>query len=244
MPDLAALRLRLLEFGETIDRTNFFPTVKAGASEFALSDPFAFLIACCLDRQADSKIIWTIPFDLHEQLGHLDSARIAQMSLDQLDQSVRALPRKPRYVNAAPRTLKELATLVERECDGDASQLWANKSASYIKQLLQGIHGVGPQIANMTPLLIEKAFLVKFSDLERRTMDIKADVHTKRVLYRIGVANTKSDDAAIAAARQVNPVFPGGLDAPLWKIGRSWCSSSSPRCSECVVSALCERVGL
>jgi hypothetical protein len=39
-----------------------------------------------------------------------------------------------------------------------------------------------------------------------------------RVLFRVGLAETTSPEAAIAAARKVHPECPGELDAALWKI--------------------------
>ncbi len=239
-----ALLDRLLAFGKTIDRSNFFPAVVPGASSFALANPFAFLVACCFDRQLRSEVVWAIPFDLARALGHLEPARIAAMSLGELAGVVGALPRKPRYPNAAPRTLKDLSQLVVSEGGGNAASLWEQGSSSRLMLLLRRIHGVGPGIASMTPLLVEKAFGISFPDLEHATMDIKADVHTMRVLHRLGVAATPAESSAIAAARTLNPKYPGELDAPLWSVGKRWCAASSPSCSQCIVTDLCARVGV
>ena len=113
-PSRSAVTSILLTLARTIDRTNFFPTVVAGASEFALGNPFAFLLACCLDRGTKTEIIWTIPFDLAKRLGHLDPTRIAATSLEEIRAVVDSLPRRPRYIHSAPRTLRELAELVVR----------------------------------------------------------------------------------------------------------------------------------
>jgi hypothetical protein len=67
----------------------------------------------------------------------------------------------------------------------------------------------------MGVLLIEKNFRIRFSDLDHTRMDIKPDVHTVRVLYRLGVCDAETIDSAITAARRLNPEFPGGVDAPL-----------------------------
>lgn len=37
----------------------------------------------------------------------------------------------------------------------------------------------------MAVLLIERAFDIRFPDVDRSAMDIKPDVHTMRVLYRL-----------------------------------------------------------
>ena len=62
----------------------------------------------------------------------------------------------------------------------------------------------------MAVLLIEKAFLVQFSD--HWNMDIKPDLHTKRVLYRLGASHAETEDAALEASRRMNPEFPGVVD--------------------------------
>ena len=93
----------------------------------------------------------------------------------------------------------------------------------------------------MSVLLIEKAYNIRFSDLDRKKMDIKPDVHTIRVLYRLGISKELSEKAAIEAARKMNPKYPGQLDAPLWNIGRSWCFARKPDCVHCPVETVCQK---
>src|SRR5262245_11171230 len=77
---LLRVREGLLQFGATIPTVDLFPSaIGAAATEFALSDPFAFALATCLDRQTPSGVIWTIPYVLRKALDHLEPARIAQM---------------------------------------------------------------------------------------------------------------------------------------------------------------------
>lgn len=51
----------ILQFGATIDPRALFPVLIAAAAELALSDPYAFALATCLDRGTKADIIWTIP---------------------------------------------------------------------------------------------------------------------------------------------------------------------------------------
>jgi len=188
-------------FGATIDPRSLFPTLVPEAADLALGDPYAFTLATCLDRGTKADIIWTLPYYIKQDLGHLNPYRINEMTIYHLHALFDRLPHKPRYADAAPRTVQELTRMVVFGYGGDAARIWTGKSAAQVKRTFRNIYGVGEQISNMAVLLIEKAFGVRFHDLERPAIDIKADVHTMRVLYRLGAAATKTETAAIATAR-------------------------------------------
>lgn len=234
----------LRRFGASIPPEDLFPTISAEATAFSMKNPYAFAIATCLDRGTKADLVWTFPFEMSRTLGHLDPHKIHSMTEEDVSSVLARLPRKPRFMNAAPRTIKELTRIVVEECGGDASALWREKRASQVRATFLRVHGVGPGIANMAVLLIEKAFAIRFSDLDRRTMDIKPDVHTCRVLFRLGVAGNTSTDAAIEGARWLSPEYPGESDGALWIIGRRWCRPTNPRCPECPVEEDCKKVGV
>jgi endonuclease III len=234
----------LLQCGSSMDRAILFPSVIPEAATFALNNAYAFAMAICLDRGTKAEIIWTIPHDIYKHLGHLDPALIHAMTIEEVSALIRGLSRKPRYVNDAPKTIKELTKIVVEECGGDASQIWRGKKAREVKRTFMSVHGVGPGIASMALLLIENAFGIRFNDLDHASMDIKPDVHTVRVLYRLGVSNDATEKAAIDAARLCHPAYPGELDAPLWYIGRQWCDAMKPRCSTCIVTGVCQKIGV
>lgn len=241
MGDIIKITSALLDFGDSIKPEDSFPTIIPEAKGFALKNPFAFALAICLDRQTKADIIWTIPYDLHEILGHLDPLKIIELPEQELVNIFSFLPRKPRFINDAPRTVKELSEIVVHYFDSDASNIWVGKSAFEVKNTFQRIYGVGPGIANMAVLLIEKAYKIEFSDLDKENMDIKADVHTIRVLYRLGISKELSEKATNEAARKMNPKYPGQLDTPLWIIGRSWCFARKPDCFHCPVEPVCQK---
>jgi endonuclease III len=233
---------QLIAFGLTMAPEVLFPTVIPETPEAAAliaTDPYAFAIATCLDRGTKAEVIWTIPYDMKNALGHLDPRQIYEMSLDELADLFNRLPRRPRYVNDAPKTIRDLTRIVIEECDGDASNLWEGRRAADVNRIFRSIHGVGPGIANMGVLLIEKAFGIRFSDLDRKNMDIKPDVHTVRVLFRLGASEAATEQAAIAATRRMNPAYPGEIDGALWEIGRRWCRATNPKCPDCPMTSLC-----
>jgi endonuclease III len=241
MSSESAVARTLRELIKTQRRSELFPTYDLEASRLVGTNPYAFALALSLNRQTPVKRIWMIPFDLREELGHLDPERISQMSLEELERVFRRLPHKPRFVNDAPRTVKELSTLVVRRFGGDASRIWENRSAAEVTRTFEQVYGVGPQIANLSVLLLEQRYGIQFSDHD--SMDIKADTHTRRVLYRLGVARDDTPEEAMAAARRLNSNYPGELDAPLWVIGRNWCHSCAPDCSHCPLCNVCEYAG-
>lgn len=87
---------KLIAFGATIPTEELLPTVIPQAASLVATDPYAFAIATCLDRGTKADIIWTIPYDMKNDLGHLDPQRIYKMSLDELTDLFARLPRKPR----------------------------------------------------------------------------------------------------------------------------------------------------
>jgi len=231
----------LLDCSKSIEAEELFPVMVPGAEEIIASNPYAFSIATCLDRGTLADIIWTIPYDIKKKLGHLDPYLIYKMSLEELAALFKNLPHRPRYVNDAPRTVQDLTRIVVEECGGDAAKIWAGKRAAEVKRTFLSIYGVGPGIANLAILLIEQAFPIRFNDLDRPRMDIKPDLHTKRVLYRLGMSEREDETASIEATRRMNPGWPGALDVALWGIGRRWCRPTNPNCVNCPVSSECAK---
>jgi endonuclease III len=238
---MKTVNLALLDCSKSIEAKELFPVMVPEAAEIIASNPYAFSIATCLDRGTLADIIWTIPYDIKNKLGHLDPYKIYKMSLDELAVLFKNLPRRPRYVNDAPRTVQDLTRIVVEECGGDAAKIWVGKRAAEVKRTFLSIYGVGPGIANLAVLLIEQAFPMRFNDLDRPHMDIKPDVHTKRVLYRLGMSEREDEAAAIEATRRMNPGWPGALDVALWGIGRHWCWATNPDCVKCPVSSVCAK---
>jgi endonuclease III len=238
--NLAAVRDRLLKFADTVPPESLMPTVEAGATRLVAEDPFAFTLAVALDRGTKAEIIWTIPFWLREKLGHLDPNLLAQMTEDQILDALSTVPKKPRYMNAAPRTILEVACLVSDQFGGNAELIWKDKTADQVKSEFRSIYGVGDGIASMAVILLERCRNVRFSD--HSIMDVKPDVHVQRVLYRLGVAHQVGENDALRAAVELNPEYPGRLDPALWVIGRQWCRKFEPDCDQCSMNDLCQKV--
>jgi len=129
--------------------------------------------------------------------------------------------------------------MVLNERNGDVTGVWEGKSVSYVKRTFQRIYGVGPGIASMIVLLLEKCFKVHFKDVDHKSMDVKPDVHIVRAFYRLDLIKEPNSTEAVKAARRFNPEYLGALDAPTWVVGRKWCTSFAPRCEECPLESAC-----
>jgi endonuclease III len=241
-PAVEEIRRRLFECCERIQPQELFPTLVPEAADLIVNDPFAFLLATSLDRGTKAEVIWTIPYWIKQRIGHLDSCLLYEMSLEAIQGVLDQLPRRPRYMADAPKTIKQISELLCRRYSGDAEALWRGRTALETKRTLLQIHGIGKGIASMALLLLERCRSVRFPDWSN--MDVKADVHVQRVLYRLGVSGGLGEKEAIAAAQRLNPQYPGMIDPPLWVIGRRWCSETRPSCQSCWMTDLCPRIGV
>ncbi len=243
--DTKAVLGTILEFAKTIPPEGLTPTLEPGASVLINTDPFAFSLGISIDRGMKADIIWTIPYWIKQDLGHLDVHRMAKMTEDDIRGMFKRLPKQPRYMRDVPRTILELCALVVNDYGGDASLIWRDADgeplgAAEVKATFMSIYGVGDGIANMGLILLERCWGIRFPDWS--IMDVKPDVHVQRVLFRLGVAASMGDKVAVVAAQSLNPSYPGALDAPLWVIGREWCRPSSPDCGACCMVTVCPKV--
>jgi endonuclease III len=239
--DKDARVLALLNFSIKIQPRELFAVTREGAAALVEKNPFAFALAAVLDRGTKSEIIWTIPYDLKMKIGTLTPQFFAGKSFEELESLFRSLQNKPRYITDAPRTAKGLAQIVLNEYDGDTRKIWQNHTSTYVKSVFRRIYGVGPGIASMIVLLLEKCFKMNFTDLDHKNMDVKPDVHVVRVFQRLGFISIADATEALRAARKFNPEYPGALDAPAWIIGKKWCTPFGPQCTACVMGAVCPK---
>ena len=78
----------LMDFADSIATEDLLPTVVPEAANVVASDPYAFAVSVCLDRGTKAEIIWTIPYDIQTELGHLDPNKINNMPLEELNKSI------------------------------------------------------------------------------------------------------------------------------------------------------------
>lgn len=216
-----------------------------GASEDAdkllRSDSMAMLTGLVLQRGMPAERVWQIPMHLRLKIGHLDPARMAQMSVEDMTTTFDSLEVRPRYPAQAAKTVVALAELVTKKFGGDGSSIWRGREVPDVIATLESLPWVGPGISHMAVLLLmdESGYAPHPSELS--SLDVKADVHVVRVFYRLGIADAETRNAAVHAARHYHPEFPGLLDWPAWDVGRRFCRPKSPVCGECPLSHVCNK---
>ena len=214
------------------------------ADEFLRQNPFAFLMAASIDRGALAEAVWEIPFLLNKKLGHPDPQELSQMSVDQLEDMLRSLERKPRFPRQSARTITSLSQLVFGQFHGNAAEIWESRKPLDVVKTLEQIWGVGPGIAHMVVRILVDEFGYDPGTTGLRQIDVKADTHVVRVFYRTGLTPVRSGKACVEAARQLYPEFPGLLDWPAWEIGRTWCREHDPGCAACPLYRVCRGIGI
>ena len=231
---------KLLEFAKTVNTEELVPVLEKEAAVL-IKEPFAFALAGVLDRGSKAELIWTIPYYIKKQLGELNPYYFVNASIEDLEELFQNLPKKPRYINDAPYTVKGLSEIIVNEYNGQTQKIWENRSSKAVKTTFERIYGVGPGIASMIILLLERWFKIYFDDMDHRNMDVKPDIHIIKVFQRLGFISEPTSIAALNAARRLNPEFPGALDSPAWYIGRNWCTAFSYKCNQCPVDEVCPK---
>ena len=66
-----------------------------------------------------------------------------------------------------------------------------------------------------------------------RNLQVKADIHVKKVLYRTGLATKETERAARLAAMKYSPSLPARIDNGSYEIGMAYFFKSEPNCKAC-----------
>ena len=246
MFDEGALTQKLVELGyqaleEGKKKTTSFGIPEEVQEWFTDLDkrPHLFLLACIANRQIKAEKAWSIPYNMHLLFNDVDFESLEKLKskdwLKLTKQIGHRFPEKTAY------SLELAIKHIRTQYDGNAANVWNDKpSSAEIIQRLREFDGVGQKIAAMTAQILVRDFGIEYSDYKR--LDIAVDVHTRRVMKRLGLVDqSDSDQEIIFKARQINPDFPGVFDLPLWRIGRNYCFETGPNCGSCLFSSACRQ---
>ncbi len=241
-PEIAAL---LVKRGEELFKAKPKHVIftKDPAADALLNDiakhPHAFVLACIMDRQIKAERAWQIPYKISQAIGGFSFELLRALSLDEFRRLLREPVLLHRFPGTMAQNLHSAVQLIATEYDGDAARIWRDcpSSAEVVIRFLR-FPGVGPKIATMAANILAREFKIPFADYY--SIDVSADVHIRRVFWRLGlIREDAGPEEAVYAARALHPTFPGLMDFPAWEIGRSWCRPTAPHCVECYMRAVC-----
>ena len=203
--------------------------------------PHAFVLACLMDRQIKAERAWSIPNDLRLILGSFNIENLYSISLrDYID--IFESNKLHRFNSVMAEVFYNCIHRIVEVYDGDVSRIWENSpsSAKVVYDFLQ-FNGWGIKIATMATNILVRDFRVSMSDYY--SIDISPDVHIKKIMKRTGLVSQNADiDSIIYKARELNPEFPGVIDLICWEIGRTYCKTINPNCSDCIIRNECKKI--
>jgi endonuclease III len=201
--------------------------------------PHAFVLGCIMDQQVKAELAWVIPYRFSQELGTFRFKRLSQLKQLEITRIMSKPKPLHRFHPKMSKYFYEAIQLIGEQYDGNAGQIWADEpsSAEVVFRFLQ-FPGVGLKIATMAVNLLARDFKVPLTDYF--SVDVSADVHVRRVFGRLGLAGPDDDiPSVVYSARALHPEFPGLLDSPAWRIGRTWCHKSDPLCDQCMMRLDC-----
>jgi uncharacterized HhH-GPD family protein len=131
---------------------------------FVSGDPVAALLGLLFDQRVRAEFAFTGPKRLHERLGHLDLARIAEMDAGALAEQFAVQPAVHRFTNKMAEMTVTLAQHVTHEMDGDATRLWSDGAdAETVSKRARKLPGFGAQKAHKLRFVLHYFGLRDFS---------------------------------------------------------------------------------
>jgi len=202
--------------------------------------PHAFVMGCISDRQMPAKKAWLLPYGLRQRLGYFDIRKLSRLAWNEIWKEIRREPCLHRFHEEMAKSLHSAIQRIRENYSGDASNIWSDKpaSATLVYRFLE-FDGIGPKLATMAANILVRNFRIEVSD--RYSIDISADVHVRRVFWRLGLVPEKASlELVVYRARELHPEYPGLFDFAVWEIGQQFCHSRKPNCDECPVNGCCE----
>lgn len=205
--------------------------------------PHAFVLACAMDRQITADRAWSIPYEIKQTLGTFSIDVLYNVPLNEFKRIFNE-KKLHRFNDDMATVFYNAVHKIVEEYDGDASNIWkGNPSSATVVSRFLDFDGMGIKISTMATNILSRDFKIPLSDYY--SIDISPDIHVKRLFKRMGLIKKKdinNVDKIIYKARSINPEFPGIIDLTCWKLGRSVCRPTSPKCNECILKDLCPKI--
>lgn len=192
----------------------FSANVPVAQSELNFSNPYELLVAVMLSAQCtDKRVNLTTP-EIFRRYPNV--SKLAEATVEEIYELIRSIS----YPNAKARHLKEAATKIRDEFNGEIPQ---------DIDTLMTLPGVGRKTANVIASIVWGEAV------------IAVDTHVFRVSHRLGLSNGKTPDAV---ERDLEKHIPEKLRpiAHHWLIlhGRYVCTAKKPDCTHCPIQNWCK----
>jgi len=131
-------------------------TEDEAACHLLADDPFALLVGFALDQQVTVQQAFLGPLRLKERLGTLEPAAVANSDLEPL---FREKPAIHRFPGSMASRVRELASTVAEDYDGDASRLWTEAAdGADLRRRISALPGFGEMKVKSLGAVLAKRF--------------------------------------------------------------------------------------
>jgi uncharacterized HhH-GPD family protein len=132
------------------------------ACRLLAEDPFALLVGFAIDQQVPVQKAFAGPYVLRERAKTLDPRKLAAADLAPLFAERPAIHRFP---TAMAERVRDLATAVSEDYDGDAARIWTEaKDGADLKKRIGALPGFGPMKITALGSVLAKRFDVRVAD--------------------------------------------------------------------------------
>jgi hypothetical protein len=186
-----------------------------------------FLLCCLLDYQIPSDVAWLNGYRLIDDiLGDPDDVWRAITSISDSEWESKRGAYKLHRFPAAHDRLWRIGRRICADYDGDARNIWEGRDPRSVLETLWAL-GAGDQISRMIVGALRDC-----GEITGAASDVKGDVYVCRVLGRAVLGELTDPESAVRLAARLHPADPWQLDAPLWYVGKTFCTTI-PNCSTC-----------
>lgn len=211
----------ITKYSSLLESDSFIPTKARRAS----LTPLESLIGIILSQNSTDRNAWRALENLINYYG----GRVTAEKINDTDLKVLESLIKPAGLyRSKARAIKNLVSVLSEE------EL-ISLDVKELKEKLTSVRGVGPKTIDV--------FLASM----RGVPTFPIDTHIRRILYRLGVIDKKTEKYENIRSAVMSQIPPNKLLTTHYALiihGRSICRARNPRCSECPVEDLCEKRGI
>jgi len=133
--------------GRMMERFADSGTLTGDASEdaFIATSPTAAILGLLFDQRVRAEVAFTGAKRLHDRIGHLDLALIAEMNEEELRDVFAESPAVHRFSNKMADTTQKVARYIVDQYDGKPEKMWNDGSPiEVIEKRIKAMPGFGP----------------------------------------------------------------------------------------------------